>query len=111
MKFEINQGGLTVVQTGSVLVYDNMTTLTIDGDYKIEIKYEDGSKDDPQDIKISPTDNGVELTLRNFNNPLGTASSVPIPIAKRGEITIHIALAVYKLGVAKMLYFNICEGK
>ena len=112
MEYEVKQGDLTVVKTGSVLVYNNSPTIiTINGDYSIEIEYEDYEKNEEQDIKIKATDKGVKFVLVNFKNPLGTCVGHPLKIATRGETKIYFAFAVYQLGVAKILYFNVCEGK
>ena len=75
------------------------------------IKYWDYEKNEEQDIKIKATDKGVKFVLVNFKNPLGTCVGHPLEIATRGETKIYFAFAVYQLGVAKILYFNVCEGK
>lgn len=111
MNVDIKQGELTVINSGSVLVYDEKTTIILDGNYEINFSYEDGTADDPQTFNITPNDKGVDIVLKNFNNPLGTASAKPIPIAKQGDNIIHIAFAVYKIGSTKILHYNISIGK
>ena len=112
MEISVKQGNLTVIKSDSILVYNGETTiLTIDGNYIIRIDYEDGSADDPQQFSITPNDEGIRIVLKNFDNPLGTASGEPILIAKQGETKIYIAFAVYRIGGAKILHYDIYTGK
>lgn len=110
MEIEVKQGNLTIIRSGSVLVYNDVTTLILEGNYIINFKYEDGAADDPQKFDIKPNDNGIDIVLQNFNNPIGSATAKPIPIAKQGDKIIYIAFAVYRIGTAKMLHYNISVG-
>lgn len=111
MVVSVKQGGLQVVQTGSVLVSNNeQTTITIDGNYNIVINYIDDSENSNQTISAKPNDSGVTLELKNFNNPLGTSTTTPIAIATRGEQTIYISLGVVAIGVAKVLTYGLYVG-
>ena len=112
MNISVKQGNLQVVQTGTVLISNNEpTTILIDNNYRIEIKYTDEAENKDQNISAHPIENGVAIELKNFNNPLGTTTTTPLPIATRGTQTISISLTVTAIGVAKILYYGIYLGK
>ena len=112
MTISVKQGNLHVLQTGTVLVTDNEpTTITIDDNYSIEILYVDDPESKEQNISIQQTKTGISIELKNFNNPLGTSTTRPIPIAKQGELTISISLMVTTVGLVKSLYYGIYIGE
>lgn len=111
MIVSVQQGNLQVIQTGSVLISNNEpTTFRIDGDYRIIINYKDSKENSTQDMAANPIENGISIDLINFNNPLGTSTTSPIPIAKQNNRTIYIALTVHAIGEAKVLTYGIYVG-
>lgn len=108
MVISIKQGKLTVVQTGTVLISNNeSTTITIDNNYNIVIVYKDDPIENKQNISATPNNMGVTIELKNFNNPLGTSTTSPIPIATQGKNTIYIAMSVFAIGVSKVLVYGL----
>ena len=108
----VKQGNLNVIQTGAILVSNNeATTITVDNDYNIMIYYKDDQNDKTQDISVQAREKGISIELKNFNNPLGTSTTSPIPIAKQGQQTIYISLTVTAIGQAKILYYGLYLGK
>lgn len=112
MNIVIKQGDLQVVQTGTVLVSnDESTLLIIDNNYKLKISYKNDTDSEKQEIKVLPQNEGVEIELKNFNNPLGTATTAPMPIAQKNEEKMYLSLAVSVIGTVKMLTYGIYLGK
>ena len=111
MTVVVKQGELQVIQTGSVLISNNSpTTIILDNSYTIVIKYKDDAKDTQQNMSAEANERGITIELKNFNNPLGTTTTAPIPIAAQGNLTIYISLSVITIGVAKVLTYGLYSG-
>lgn len=112
MTVTVKQGNLQVVQTGTVLISNNeSTTITLDESYEIVLSYKDDTSDTAQNISAKPLANGVSLELKNFNNPLGSATISPIAIASQGTQTIFLSFSVAAVGKSKILTYGIYLGK
>lgn len=108
MTVTVKQGNYQVLQTGSVLVANNeSTTITIDSEYSIIIRYIEDLEDKTQNISAKLEKHGVSIDLKNFNNPLGTTTNTPIPIATQGSQTIYLSLTVTAVGKAKILVYGL----
>ena len=113
MNVSTRQGNLLVAHSETVLVYNNEpTTIVLDGGYTITLKYEDSStSENNHGISDAPTDAGVLITLKNFTNPLGTATASPIAFAKKNDQTLYITFSAHLIGNAKMVHYSICVGE
>ena len=112
MNISVKQGELTMVHSGQALVSNNdTTTLIIDGSYHININFIEDGDDKTQGLSINPISNGVDVDLKNFNNPLGTATTNPIAIAKQNNQTIYLALGATSIGTTRILTYCIYIGK
>lgn len=112
MNIIIKQGALSVIQSGTLIVSNNETTsFLLDNTYNISIVFKDDISDTNQAITPKSIKNGVEIELKNFNNPLGTSTKKPIPLASRNDDTVYLSLCVTAIGTTKILAYSIYLGK
>ena len=111
MKIDVKNGDLTLVESDSVLVYeDKPIILTFDDQYKLSFLFSEDSTIKEYKINANPLTGGVEFNLINFNNPLGIAIGKPILFANADDKMIYVSVAVYSVGKAKVLHYNIYMG-
>ena len=112
MNVSTRQGNLLVVHSETVLVYNNEpTTIVLDGGYTITLNYEDGNAESEQELSVNPSDVGVTITLKNFTNPLGSATAKPIAFAKQHNNTLYLSFSAHSIGTTKMVHYTICMGE
>ena len=108
MKVEIKNGNLLLTKSDTVLVYENQeVSLTFDGQFLLIFHFAEDSTIKDHKLEFEDLDNGIKLNLINFNNPLGSASGSPIPFASKNGKSVYVSFAVYLLGKAKILHYNI----
>lgn len=108
MKVEVKNGELVLVRSDSILVYENEPVeLTFDEQYTLTFRFSEDSTLKDNEINFEPLDVGVEFRLINFQNPLGTAIGKPIAFATADEKQVYLSFAVYSVGKAKILHYNI----
>lgn len=101
-----------IVSSGSVITSTSDTvTITIDNEFDIELVLVDDKETTEQRIKGENIPRGAKLSLINFNNPIGTATTEPISIATKKDKTISIALAVHSIGTVRLLQYNVLLEK
>ena len=108
MKVEAKSGELMLVRSDSILVYeDKPVQLTFDEQYTLTFRFSEDSTRKDYEIDFNPLDTGVEFTLINFQNPLGTAMGKPIAFATADGKQVYLSFAVYSVGKANILHYNI----
>ena len=108
MKVEIKNGELLLTKSDTLLVYEkDDVTLTFDEQFVFIFHFMEDSTIKEQKMKIDDIDNGIQLNLINFNNPIGVASGSPIPFAKANDKSVYMSFAVYSIGKTKLLHYNI----
>lgn len=108
MNFKIKCGDLILVRSDTVFSANkDPIAITIEDEYTLKFTFLDDTTNPEQDIDVNTQNEGVELILKNFNNPLGTSISKPIEFAKLNGRSIYIAFAVYAVSSTKVLHFNI----
>ena len=112
MNVSTHQGDLRIVHSETVFVYDNNpTTIVLDGNYTITLNYEDGNAESEQELSVNPSDAGVAIKLRNFTNPLGSATAKPIAFAKQHNKTLYLSFSVHSIGTTQMVHYTIYMGE
>lgn len=108
MNIKLKYGELTLIKSDSVIVHDNQPIkIMIDDEYTVLVTCADDASIPEQKIGILPNEKGIEISLVNFNNALGTATGKPIEFAKQNGNVICISLCVYVIGTAKIIHYNI----
>ncbi len=112
MNISIAQGNLQLLVSGVIHITDNESTkITLDNQFEIVIQYVDDAEKSEHKLELKKTDQGIAITLINFNNVLGTATNKPIGIASTEEETIYITLSVTAIGTVKILSYALYLGK
>ena len=112
MNLRIKQGDLEVLASGTIHINNNESTIiTIDDALNIKISYVDDEENPEQKINSRAIGKEVFLELRNFNNPLGTATKKPLSIAKMNDKTLGLSFSVVAIGECKVLSYTIYLGQ
>ena len=108
MDFVVSNGKQIVVNTGNIIMdLDTVITITVDSSYEIRFCLVEQEGNTEESFSLDPEEHGVKITLKDFKNPVGSATTKPIIIAKRGEKNISVSFAVYAVGTVRMLHYNI----
>lgn len=108
MNFKIKCGDLTLVRSETVFSANKEPiAITIEDEYTLKFVFSEDATKPEQNIDVNTENDGVELILINFNNPLGTSISKPIEFAKLNGRSIYVTFAVYAVSSTKVLHFNI----
>ena len=108
MKVEIKNGDLLLTKSDTILVYDNQDVLlTFDEQFTLTFYFVEDSTIKENKIEIENVDNGIKLKLINFNNPIGVATTKPIPFATSNGKPVYVSFAVYSISKTKVLHYNI----
>lgn len=108
MKVEVNNGGLVLVRSDSLLVYENQeVSLTFDEQFLLVFHFEEDSTKKENKIGFEEIENGIKFNLINFNNPLGMSTAQSLPFATANEKSVYISFAVYSINKSKVLHYSI----
>ncbi len=112
MKIQIKNGDLILVESNSVLVYENQkVSITFDDEYTLLFSFIEDSTIKEHQIDTVPLENGVEFILKNFNNPLGIALAKPLAFASNNGKDYYISFSSNSIGSSKVLMYNIYVDK
>jgi hypothetical protein len=112
MNTTVNTEKHVIIGTGSVVMsLDSIITITIDNEFDIVLVLLDDKEKPEQRVSGERTHRGVKLTLINFDNAIGVATSEPIDIAMKKDKKICLALAVYSIGTVRLLHYNVLMEK
>ena len=102
MSLSIISGVAEVLHSTVVTTFGGMgakVTLNLSGrDILVEVNFESDVK--VEDVAVNPhyTDDGLSLTLINFDGDDGRGSAWPVPVTAVGENTIFLHFRVFKYG-------------
>lgn len=112
MNLRIKQGDLEVLASGTIHINNNESTIiSLDEELNIKISYMDDKENLEQKINTRATGKDVFLELKNFNNPLGTATIKPLSIAKMDDKTLGLSFSVVAIGECKVLSYTLYLGQ
>lgn len=120
MAFALSLEGNEVVSSGTVICTDGQTVSLseVGHDYVIEIVFETDSEDKAQSIVLghrADNANGLRATLKNFANPLGTATLNPLIVGLDNDdgTVLYLALAAHSIGIqepiTKVLHYTLMK--
>jgi len=94
----------TVIDSGSSFLYDtnadiDFTVETEDVPFTVRLKFiKDDNSEHLLRKVVMPDNNLIEIICTNFNNPLGTGTTVPIELAKVNGKAIKLHFWAFILG-------------
>ena len=98
--------GLKLEYSDTVIVCDKQpVSLIVNQNYTITFSFIDDGND--QNLSLTPVEKGLDITLKNFSNALGTSTSHPIEFATINGKALFIAFSVQAIGDVKILQYNI----
>lgn len=103
MEITKTSGNNIILDSGSVLAFSATSDIQFDIEmskqfsFNLIFKFESNGKKE-YDIKSSVQDNNVIITCINFDNPLGTGTNNPLPLAVFGGKQIYLNFWVFGLG-------------
>lgn len=92
-----------ILDSGSLLAFSSTSDIQFDikmsehFSFNLTFKFESNGKKE-YDIKSSIQGNNIVITCINFDNPLGTGTNKPLPLATFGGKQIFLNFWVYGLG-------------
>lgn len=111
MKIQVKNGDLFLVESNSILVYENQkTAITFDDEYTVYFTFLEDSSLKEHQIDFELLAHGIEFKLKNFNNPLGIALGKPLAFANSDVDALYISFCVYSIGGSKHLHYNVYKG-
>lgn len=118
MEITKTSGNNIILDSGSVLAFSATSDIQFgvkmseSFSFNLVFMFEsDGKKN--YDIKSSVHGNNITITCINFNNPLGTGTNTPLPLAVFGGKQVYLNFWVYGLGnnVARKLSYTLYTEK
>ena len=108
MKVETKNGNLILNKSDTAVVSENEDlTLILDEQFTLTFHFMEDSTIKENKMEFEDFDTGVKIRLINFNNPLGTATTKPIPFASVNGKPASLSFAVYSISKTKVLHYNI----
>lgn len=102
----IETGGYSIIDSGSIILYDKSASaifsVTVDETFTfhLEIIFSDEKNDEKRYInrKVDEKKDYIKFECINFDNPLGTGTTIPIKIAKHQGKVVCMHLWSFLLG-------------
>ena len=99
--------GLKLEHSNTVIVYENQpVVLSLNKNYKLTFSFIDDDKSE-QNMEFDPVEKGLNITLKNFNNILGTTTARPIEFASINQKPLYISFCLRAINDVKILQYNI----
>jgi hypothetical protein len=108
---KITTGNAEVLDYGAVILYDNSPFSISFGEengveLKLSFKFKTSSESKPTIETEDVENNTLNLTLVNFDNPLGTGTINPIPIGTWHNKKLSLSFKVYSLSGSEQKSFE-----
>lgn len=104
MKIEKTSSGYTILESGSIITYDQenndiLFSITMDESFSFSLSLKFTSNSEKQyQLQQSVSENTITLNCINFDNPFGTGTNKPIELATFQNKKIYINFWVTALG-------------
>lgn len=100
---KIRVGDFDVLSSGMVHAWEgeaaefNLAPTSTEYLFKVKFASDESTKVENLEYKLV-NKNQLELTLTNFDNPLGTSTIRPIPIGTHGDRRLYFMISVHSVG-------------
>lgn len=110
----IQDGDLTVISDGTIVTYPGRSVDFVFNPQKtLRVKVTFSSTDDEKmGAEVENLQGGgVEIRLKNFNNPLGSGSSKHVPLGNINKRQLFFSYRVFGSKSSKVLHYTFLLGK